>query len=83
MSRKTKHKSGQYGVLEHGQVVRIDTILEGPNRYADAKHIKLAEVKHDELDLDTTRAHREELKAAAPPKVRRISNPTKVVRQAG
>jgi len=75
MSRKTKRKSGQYGILEHGQVVRIDTILKGPNRYADAQHIKLAEVKWAPVDTDHTRAHREELKAAAPPKTKLLSQP--------
>ena len=62
MSRKTKAKNRNYGILENGQVVRIDTILEDPDRYQAARRYRPGEVVWDELDLDHTRAHREELK---------------------
>mgnify|MGYP000849539096 FL=1 len=63
MSRKTKQKSTSYGVLPNGQIVRRDT-LEGwtDDQRADARGYSHAEVEFGELDLDHTRAHREELK---------------------
>lgn len=63
MSRKTKPKSKSYGILPNGQVVRRDT-LEGwtPDQRVEARGYKHAEIEFDELDLDHTRAHREELK---------------------
>ena len=63
MSRKTKQKSTSYGLLSQAPIVPLDT-LEGwtDDQRADARGYSHAEVEFGELDLDHTRAHREELK---------------------
>lgn len=60
MSRKTKKKSKQYAILPNGQVVRFDS-LESFQHF-DVQGYKHAELEWNELDLDHTRAHRDELK---------------------
>lgn len=78
MSRKTKQKSKQYGVLPNGQVVRLDT-MTSPGVQMQVMGIqgyKHAEVQWNELDLDHTREHRDELKE-------RSRRATENARQAG
>lgn len=63
MSRKTKQKSNSYGVLPNGQVVRRDTLESWTDdRRIEAQGYKHSEIEFDELDLDYTRAHRDEIK---------------------
>jgi hypothetical protein len=62
MSRKTKHKSEKYGILDTGAVVRLDTLKTwSEEKRASARGFAHAKAVWDEPDLDYTRAHREAL----------------------